>query len=224
MESFLEDLSMAKVGELKIGCTQTPAKYVMPALIGKFKETYPGIKIILDQGSNSAEMVQSILHHENELAIMRYRPDVKRLKIRMIGSEEVLLIAAKKSRHLPGDEISITQLPDLPLIMTKEGSGIRDVLFEYFRKFRVVPKISMESGSIDLIKEMVRRDGGVGFMGKFAAEEELEKGLFRSVRILEGAPKIDFGIGYLQKKYLSPAAWSFLRVVDKAEEILPALK
>ena len=39
MEDFLEDISTAKSGVLKIGCPQTPAKYVVPRLIAEFNKT-----------------------------------------------------------------------------------------------------------------------------------------------------------------------------------------
>ena len=53
MESFLEDMATGKSGELRIGCPEIPLKRLMPT-IEVFKETYPGIRMILDQGSNSA--------------------------------------------------------------------------------------------------------------------------------------------------------------------------
>jgi len=121
----------------------------MPRLIAKFKDTYPGVKIIIDQGTNF-KMVRNILDRQNELALMRYRPEEKRLKIKVIGGEDVMLIAAIGSQHLPTDEILVSQLSTVPLIVPKAGSGIRDVILEYLQRFKVAPNIAMESGSIDL--------------------------------------------------------------------------
>ncbi len=222
MEKYLTDLSAARQGELRIGCTPTPVKYVMPVLISEFKTAYPGIRIILEQGTSS-EMVKGILDNDIELALMRYQPDDTKIKVRLIGTEEVVFISAYESKLLPVNEISVTQLSTLPLIAYKEGSGARALIFDYLRKFKVEPNITLESGSIELIKELVRQDNGISFMGKMAVEEDLKNGIFRAIRILEGSPTIQFGIGYLQRKYLSPAAWAFLRMVDKMDEILPSL-
>ena len=222
MEKYLTDISVARQGELRIGCTQTPVKYVMPILISEFKTAYPGIRIILEQGTSS-EMVKGILDNDIELALMRYQPDDTKIKVRLIGTEEVIFISAYESKLLPGNEISVTQLSTLPLIAYKEGSGARALIFDYLRKFKVEPNITLESGSIELIKELVRQDNGISFMGKMAVEEDLKNHAFRAIRILEGSPTIQFGIGYLQRKYLSPAAWAFLRMVDKMDEILPSL-
>ena len=71
MEGFLEDMATGKSGELHIGCPEIPLKRLMP-MIEVFKKTYPGIRVILDQGSNS-DMVKSVEAHRNELAVIRYR-------------------------------------------------------------------------------------------------------------------------------------------------------
>ena len=218
MEGFLEDVSTGKSGELRIGCPETPLKRLMP-LIAEFKKTYPGIRVILDQGSN-AEMVRSIGDHQNELAVIRYRPNNSRLKIKVIWKEEVVLIAPPKSVHLPGSEISIMLLSEIPLILRREGSAVREVVLEYLRKFKVKPSIAMESASIHLLKEFVQKDSGVAFVERDGVDEELKNGTLKAVRILEGSPTIEFGIGYRNRKDLSSPAWAFLRLLDKSEGLL----
>jgi len=214
MEGFLEDVSTGKSGKLRIGCPEIPLKRLMP-LIDAFRKTYPGIRIMLDQGSN-ADMIKSIGDHRNELAVIRHRPSNSRLKTKVIWKDEVVLIASPKSVHLPGSEISVTQLAEIPLILRREGSAVREVVLEYLRKFKVTPVIAMESGSISLLKKFVRQDHGIGFVEQGAMEEELKAGTLRLVRILEGSPIIEFGIGYRNRKDLSPPAWAFLRLLDKS--------
>jgi DNA-binding transcriptional LysR family regulator len=220
MEDFLEDISTAKLGVLKIGCPQAPAKYVVPRVIAEFNKTYPGIRIVLDQGTSS-EMVKSILNHKNELAVVRCKQDNKKLKVKALWSEEIVLIAAPKSRHIWTDEISVTQLSIMPLILPKEGSATRDVVFEYLRRFKVTPMVTLESASVDLIKELVSQDDGVSFLVRIAVQEDLKNKTLKSVRILEGSPTMEYGIGYLKRASLSPGAWAFLRLLDKLDDIVP---
>ena len=222
MEGFLEDMATGKSGELRIGCPEIPLKRLMP-MIETFKKTYPGIRIILDQGLN-ADMVKSIEDHRNELAVIRHRPSNSRLKIKVIGKDEVVLISAPKTDHLSASEISVTQLSDIPLIIRREGSAVREVVLEYLRKFKVSPLIVMESASVNLLKEFVRQDRGIGFVERDAVDEELKNGTLQAVRILEGSPAIEFGIGYRYRRDLSPSAWAFLRLLDKSLHLLSVLK
>ena len=165
-------------------------------------------------------MVRSIGDHQNELAVIRYRPNNSRLKIKVIWKEEVVLIAPPKSVHLPGSEISIMLLSEIPLILRREGSAVREVVLEYLRKFKVKPSIAMESASIHLLKEFVQKDSGVAFVERDGVDEELKNGTLKAVRILEGSPTIEFGIGYRNRKDLSSPAWAFLRLLDKSEGLL----
>ena len=222
MEDFLEDVSTGKSGELRIACPQTLAKYLMPRLITAFKDAYPEIRILLDQGSN-AEMVRSIVNHENELGLIRNVSDDKRFKIKVMGKVELALITAPASVYFRSEVISISEVASAPLIISREGSAVREAVFEYLRKFRVIPSVMIESGSTDFIKELVRQDKGVSFLERCGVIESRE-GTLREVRILEGAPSVEFGIGYLNRRDLSPAAWAFLRLLDKSEDLLPFIR
>jgi DNA-binding transcriptional LysR family regulator len=220
MEGFLEDISTGKSGELRIGCPETPARYIMPRLVTEFKKSYPGIKIVLDEGSN-AEMVKSIETHQNELAFIRHRPNQSRLKMKILRTEEVVLVAASASRHLPSDETSLSRLTEVPLILTKEGSAIREVVFEYYRKFKFKPSVTIECANVALLKQLVRQDHGVTFLERKAVEREVANRSLKVVRLLEGNPTIDFGIGYRNRRNLSPAAWAFLRLLDRSDILSP---
>ena len=218
-ENYLVDISRAKSGVLKIGCPETPAKYFMPPLIAKFKKNYPGIRIVLDQGSSS-DMIKSILDHKNELAVVRYRPEEKRIKVKIIATEELILIAAPKSKYIPTNEISVTQLSTIPLILPRYGAATRDVIREYLQKFKMTPIIAMESGNTDLIKQLVSQDDGVSFLVRSTVSEDLNKSKLRSINILAGPPTLEYGIGYLERRSLSPGAWAFLRLLDKYEDLI----
>lgn len=214
MEDFLEDMATDKSGKLRIGCPEVPLKRLMP-MIEVFKKTYPGIRVILDQGSN-LDMVKSVEDNRNELAVIRYRPSKSRLKVKVIWRDEVVLIRAPRSTHFSASEISVMELSEFPLILRREGSAVRDVALEHLRRFKVSPFIAMESASISLLKEFVREDHGIGFVERYAVSEELQSGTLQAVRVLEGSPIIEFGIGYRNRNDLSPPAWAFLRLLDRS--------
>ncbi len=222
MEGFLDDMATGRSGELRIGCPEIPLKRLLP-VIDDFKKTYPGIRIIIDQGLN-ADMVRSVEDHRNELAVIRHRPSTSRLKIKVIWMDKVVLVRSPKSVHLSSPEISIMQLSEIPLVLRREGSAVREVVLEYLRKFKVTPLIAMESASVGLLKEFVRQDNGVGFVERDAVDEELRNGTLQTVHILEGSPSIEFGIGYRNRKDLSAPAWALLRLLDKSVPLFSVLK
>jgi DNA-binding transcriptional LysR family regulator len=216
LELFIADISKGKSGELKIGCSETAAIYVMPKLIPAFQSEYPGIKVIIDRGTTS-EMVKSVIDHKNELVVARYRPDDKRLRMRLMGRKEITLIAAYKSAYLPRDRISIAELNKVPLIAGMKGSATRDIIVEHLRQFKVSPRVVIETASIALTKKLVQQDEGVGFMCRDGIGEDLSKKRLREIRLLECSPCIEYGIGYVTRKDLSEASLAFIRMIDRSK-------
>ena len=216
LERLIADISKGKSGELRIGCSETAALYVMPKLITAFQSHYPGIKLIIDRGTTS-EMVKSVLDHKNEIVVARYRPDDKRLRMRLMGRKEITLIAAHKSTHLPRDRVSIAELNKVPLIAPIKGSATGDIIVEHLRQFKVSPRVVIETASIALTKKLVQQDEGVGFMCRDEIGEELSKKRLREIRLLECSPYIEYGIGYLTRKNLSEASLAFIRMIDKSK-------
>jgi DNA-binding transcriptional LysR family regulator len=213
MEGFLAGIAKDKAGILRVSCPQTPAKYFMPSLLTIFKKIYPNVKIVMDQGTSS-EIVESIQNQKVDLGVIYCGHKHKRMKVKPLVKEEILLVAAVNSSHFLEKEISVNQLSTAPLIVPEEGSATREVVFAYLRKFNVKPVIAMESASVELIKQLVRQDQGVTFLVRSAVRDELHHRVLKVVPIVEGSPTIEYGIAYLQRKYLSPGAWAFVRLLE----------
>jgi DNA-binding transcriptional LysR family regulator len=140
------------------------------------------------------------------------------MKVRAIGKEKLVLIASATSTRVPGNQISVRDLTEIPLILKTEGSASRQVVIEYLRKFKVQPPVASESSNVAVIKEIVGQDDGVAFLKREAVETELNDGSLKIVHILEGSPVVEVGVGYRNRRELSPAAWAFLRLMEKYED------
>jgi len=217
IEEFLTDISKVRSGELRLGCPEVSARYLMPKFT-EFKDLYPGVRIVLSQGTH-AEMVKSVLDHRNELAVILDRASKGKLKIKLIGKLELVLVASPVSVHLPGSEISVARLADIPMILRTEGSAVREIVLEYLNKFSVLPMTSIECTRVSSIKEFVMRDGGVAFVEKDAVEAEIGNGSLKTVSVLEGSPAVGLGFGYRSRRDLSPTAKAFLGLFDNLEVV-----
>jgi len=213
LEVLISNMSKGKSGELRLGCSETAAIYVMPKLITSFQHAYPGIKIIVDRGTTS-EMQEALLNHRNELVLMRYMPNETRFRMRFMGRKEIVLIVANKSVYLSRDEISISELDQIPIIVSNKGSATRDIVSEHLRKFKVSPKIITETASIALTKSLVQQDKGVSFICRDGVSEEISEKRLREVHLREPLPSIEYGIAYLSRSNLSEASLAFIRMID----------
>jgi DNA-binding transcriptional LysR family regulator len=219
MEKFLGKLTIDTSGVLRIGCPQTPAKYVMPKLIMAFKKAYPDVKIVLSQGTSS-EVLEGIKSQIYDLGIIHCAPTLRNIKVMPLAREDIMLVCSPNSTNIRAGAVSAAQLSTIPLIMPKEGSATREVVLSYLRRFNVTPFIVLEATSVDLMKELVKDDQGTSLMVRSAVRDDLQNGLLKSISIVEGSPVIEYGIAYQQRKYLSPAAWAFVRLAAKSEDIV----
>jgi DNA-binding transcriptional LysR family regulator len=216
LEAFIADISKGKSGELKIGCSETAAIYVLPPLISLFQHAYPGIKVIIDRGT-TREMIGSLVDRKSELVVAHYRPNDKRLKMRSMGRKQIALIAAKDSMLLPQDSIPIVRLNTVPLIAPVKGSAIREIISKFLNQFKVSPKIVMETSSIALTKTLVQQDKGVSFVCREGVNEELDLKHLREIQLSEELPSIEYGVGYVSRNDLSETALAFIKIIEKSK-------
>ena len=69
----IEELQDLKRGSLRLGVTQPLAQYLMPLLIPGFQDQYPHVAVYMD-GSSSRGLVEGILQHRYELAVVQRCP------------------------------------------------------------------------------------------------------------------------------------------------------
>ncbi|OPY62111.1 MAG: HTH-type transcriptional activator CmpR [Syntrophorhabdaceae bacterium PtaU1.Bin034] len=218
-ESLLEQISSKKGAELRIGCPDIPGSCLVPRLIAEFEQSYPNIRITVNRGKDIS-MAKSVESGRNDLAVMRFRPANCRLKMKLVEKDELVLIASPWSIHVPGGEIQVRDLSQVPLISLKEGSAVREVVLQYMWKFMVTPKVNIESPSVALLKEFVRRDDGLAFVERSVVQAELDQHLLKEICITDGSPTITLAIGYPSGGEVSPPARAFLRLVAQSRKTI----
>ena len=150
LEDVLEQLKELEKGNLRLGSARTYARYFMPFLLTGFRETYPHIKIHLDEGS-SLDMIQSLIDLKNEVVIIakpEKNPDITFIPF---SREEVVLILSPHHRLASKSAITFEQLADEPIIMKDLGSGTRKLVDELFVKNDCPLNILMETGDAEII-------------------------------------------------------------------------
>ena len=222
IENAIEDMRELKRGVLRLGTTKTYARYFMPSMIAAFHETYPLIKIHLDEGS-SLDMCRSLLEFKNELAVVAKVEDNADVYFSPFSQEELVVIVAPNHRLAQEKAISFLQLAEEPIIMKEVGSGTRKLVNELFARNKCTPDVLMETSNTEFIKQLVQRGEGVSFLVKEAVAVELREKKLASVPLKEQRILLDVSIGYLKNQHLSPPARAFLDILGKlaSEDMSP---
>ncbi len=213
MEREIAEVRELKRGLLKIGTTQTYARYLMPDLISRFRAAYPQVKIILDEGS-SRDVCRSLLDLRNELAVVAGTDGMKGVTFVPFRDEEVVLLAHPDDPLARAGPIRFADLDGRLVLMREEGSSTHALVRRCFERRGLAPNVLVETSNVDFIKEMVEKGEGVAFLVRSAIRQEVASGRVRVVTVTDEAMILPVYIALPEGPALSPAARAFLEILE----------
>jgi DNA-binding transcriptional LysR family regulator len=168
-------------GELALGASTTIAQYVLPRLLGAFRNEYPKIQFSLHSG-NTSQVVRCLLEGKVALGLIEGPARERGVRTEPFMEDELVRITPPS---FDSDRLSPAQFVSTNLLMREQGSGSRRVvelaLEKADFKLKAFKKV-MELDSTEAIKSAVEAGLGVGFVSRWAIAKELELG---SVRVAE---------------------------------------
>lgn len=213
IEDTIEDMRLLKKGVLRLGTTKTYARSYMPFFISRFRQSYPHIKIHLDEGS-SLQMANSLLDFQNEIVIVAKVEDNHQIRFVPFCQEEIVVLLPPDHHLSKRKSITMAELSKEPIIMKEEGSGTRKALNDTFAQKGLVPNILMETNNTDFIKESVLCGDGISFLVRAAVSTELEEKKLVTVPIENCQILASVSIAYLRNQHLSTPAQAFLAILE----------
>jgi DNA-binding transcriptional LysR family regulator len=208
-EQVLDRIRKVQTGTLHIGTTKTYARFLMPNYISMFHALHPGISIHLGEGS-SREMMQSLLHMKNELAIVASDRDPRFLNSITFRKENILLVISPEHPLAKMETVTLKEVSRVPLIMREEGSGTRRIVMEAFRNKGLVPTVLYEASNLEFTKELIGRGEGASFIVEPVVQKELAQGLLKKLTVSDVKLSMDAYIVFLNRNDLSRIATSFI--------------
>ncbi len=201
-------------GFIELGASTIPGQYILPTILRDFRNLYPKVKIFL-RVTDTQDVIDRIIAGFYELGVVGAKVEHRQLVFIPCCEDEIILIAPKEYAK---DEISLSELKEVPLISREPGSGTWRTVIKYLSEVGIVPSdfnIVAEMSSTSAVKSGVRVGLGLGFVSKRAVELELGLGLIKEVKIKELQVKRCFFIVHLKNKKFTPACQKFLKFLRK---------
>ena len=214
IEDAIADMRVLRKGVLRLGTTKTYARSYMPLLISKFWQSYPNIKIHLNEGS-SFQMANSLLDFQSEIVIVAKIEENSQICFVPFCQEDIVVLVSPDHHLAKRNSITMAELAKEPIIMKEPGSGTRMALDEAFASKGVVPNILMEINNTFFIKQVTLRGDGISFLVRAAVTTELEEGKLVTVPIEDCQILAGVSIAYLGNRRLSRPAQAFLDILEE---------
>src|SRR5258708_12460966 len=150
----MEALRSPYYGRLSVGADTTVGSYVIPGLLGKFRQIYPQVEILL-QVLNRLSLVEAILNNRVEMAIMGSVPDDAPVEIEPFAYNPLVLVAAPSHRLAGLRNVSIEDLGPEHFLLREPGSGTRAALESALQESGLPLQLRMHVVNNSAIKHVV---------------------------------------------------------------------
>ena len=210
----ISDLQNLQGGTLIVGASQTTGTYLMPRLIGLFRQRYPQINVQL-QVHSTRRIAWAVANGQIDSAIIGGEVPYELqgiLKTRPYAEDELALILPKSHPLSKFEKIRKEDLYSLKFITLNSNSTIRRVIDTVLHQNGIDSsrfKVEMELNSIESIKNAVQSGLGSAFVSVSAITKELELGLIYWAKIENITIKRVLYIVENPNRYKSKASKSF---------------
>jgi Transcriptional regulator len=195
-------------GQLHIGADTTVGTYVIPRLLGEFRNIYPNVEITLEV-VNRGYLVEDLAQNRLDMVIMGKIPAELAVFAAPFAPNELVLIAPPRHRLAGCVRIPFAELAREHFLMREFGSGTRAALEEAFAHVGLPLQVSMQMGNNSAIKQSVAAGLGIALISRVAIDIELETQRLVMLDV-EGFPLMrQWRLVHLKDKNLSSTARAF---------------
>lgn len=156
--SLLHDSGKLNRGELRIGAV---GPFHVIEMVDTYRRQYPQIDISIRVG-NSASVLADLENYVIDVGVLAGRQSTTALNGALYSQHAVVFFAHVEHPFSVHDQVPLRAMTGQPLLRREQGSTTRLALEQAFELHDVSPKIVMEIGSREALREAVIRGIGIG--------------------------------------------------------------
>lgn len=160
--NLLKDAGELKSGELRVGAV---GPFHVTEMLAEFSRLFPGIGISVRIG-NSAAVLQSLIAYQTDVAVLARFTEDPRFHSMPYSRHPIVIFMHRGHRLARRASLRISDLQGEGMIMREVGSTTRKAVDDALREAKVRPRIVMEIGSREAIREAVIMQVGIGVVSE----------------------------------------------------------
>ncbi len=210
--------SVGPSGMVRVGMPGTISEQIGTTLVEAARLQHPQVRIRIVEAM-SGFVLDWLRGNVVDLAFLYDVPEEKSIHVRHVLTEEIYLFGSAAAHNsLAPDELTLSEVLALPLIVPSPSHGLRHLIDLTARSIgrRIEPEVEIDS--YRQIKQLVARGNGFGLLPLVAIRADVEEGRFRSWRVVKPALRRRVLLAYRADIPLSTAvravgllSWTLLR-------------
>ena len=206
--SEINELHHTVSGELKIVCGPFLSRRVMPGLLKRLLERYPGIAPRIRE-TVSPQQTELLLNGDAEVALGMLRAAHPHLSSHPLFRSDLVLIRSRRSDLAAKKRVTRKEIAERKLVNYPPGSAMYEAVRRCLAPYPV--NVFMESSSSSTIIELVKEDFGLALVPDYLIEPEQRGGII--VGGFDSGESVTIGYRYCPERQLSPQAKAFIAVI-----------
>ena len=161
---FLETAQGAARGHLRIAAI---GPFPIMKFLKYFYEAYPDVTVSIDLG-NSDSVLSSLRDQRADIGIVSGNKVSSDFASTRFGKQNVVVFVPTSHPWAQRDDIRLTELEGMEMIMRENGSLTRRVTEKALIEQNVIPNVVMEVGSREAVWEAVAEGHGIGVVSEIS--------------------------------------------------------
>lgn len=203
----------APSGTLRIGGAESICTALLPPLLLRFHEMYPGVRITIRSGTTE-ELME--LAKSNEIDCV-FTLDHRIYKDEWVcaaqRTEEIIFVTLKDPAAPSQSPVKIEKLAARPFILTEMGAAYHYELERLLSEREIHISPILEIGNTETIIHLLKKGMGCSFLPRFTVREELLSGVLSEIHTQLPPVKMFNQLFYHKNKYVTPQLQLFIQLV-----------
>ena len=163
------------IGILRVGSSITIGTHILPELLKRFQERYPGLRVEAVIGS-SASVEEKLLHNEVDIGLVENTPEQPDILAEAFMDDSLCAIAAPGHPLAGRKKVRLRELAEYPLLMREKGSAVRDVFDHGLYGLGLSAEPACTSVNTQALVRLAEEGLGAAVLPEPVAEPEVQAG------------------------------------------------
>ncbi len=199
-----EEIRGVRRGHVTLGISPIAGAHVLPGLLRRAAERYPGVRIATREGGLE-ELLSLLATGAVDLAMVLLPAEDARLVCVPLLDEAIVLVLPGSHPLAASASVELAALSEEPFVLLTQEYGLRHRVEEECAATGFAPRVVLESREVGVVQALVEAGLGVTLLPESAVRRDLST----AVRPLFAggiAPRRSIGLAYRADRYLTVAA------------------
>lgn len=164
LEESLDCMRALESGHVRLAVSTTGMSFA-PRLLGAFAEHYPGVEVSLAVHPRQT-LVERLADSADDIYLFADPPEMEDVVTQELLPNPLVVLARDDHRLAGEKNIAFERLAQEPFLIREEGSGTRRIAMRLFHERGLAPRIRMELGTNEAIREAILAGLGVAILSR----------------------------------------------------------